>query len=38
VKDESFKEDQVRFKVQEMHFLNELYSQFSSIEYATKSN
>jgi tetratricopeptide (TPR) repeat protein len=38
VKDDAFRDDQVRFKVQEMHFLNELYSQFSSIEYASKHN
>ena len=31
--DESYKEDQIRFKVQEMHFLNQFYKEFSHIEY-----
>jgi len=38
VKDDSFKDDQVRFKVQEMHFLNELQYQYSNVEYSTVSN
>jgi hypothetical protein len=36
-KDGSYKDDQVRFKVQEMHFLNELYNQFSQIEYSANN-
>jgi len=34
--DDSINDDQVRFKVQEMHFLNELYNQYNSIEYQTE--
>lgn len=34
VEDDDFKDDQVRFKVQEMHFLNELFNHYSSIEYS----
>lgn len=29
LKDDALKDDQVRFKVQEMHFLNELFAQYS---------
>lgn len=36
--DDSYKDDQIRFKVQEMHLLNELYNQYLSIEYKTKDN
>ena len=35
VSDDQFKDDQTRFKVQEMHLLNQLFRQYSDIEYTT---
>ena len=34
----SYKDDEIRFKVQEMHLLNDLYNQYANIEYKTKDN
>ena len=34
--DNSITDDNVKFKVQEMHFLNELYKYYNSIEYMTE--
>ena len=33
--DGSLSDDQIRFKVQEMHYLNELYNQYQNISYKT---
>lgn len=38
VQEDSFKDEQVRFKVQEMHFLNEIHAHYSSIHYSTEQN
>ena len=32
----SYKDDEIRFKVQEMHLLNDLYNQYAQIDYKTK--
>jgi HD superfamily phosphohydrolase len=36
--DDSYKDDQIRFKVQEMHFLSSLLNQFSNISYQTEGD
>ena len=35
--DDQIMDDHVKFKVQEMHFLNELYRNFNTIEYSTEA-
>jgi hypothetical protein len=36
--DDSYKDDQIRFKVQEMHFLSNLVNQYSNINYTTEED
>tara|TARA_B110000285_G_C15102222_1_gene605677 strand:+ start:648 stop:968 length:321 start_codon:yes stop_codon:yes gene_type:complete len=38
VKENQIQDDQIRFKVQEMHLLNQIYHQYSNIQYKTENN